>query len=55
LTRADIFAVLANIRAGIFSGQHLLGVGREAKKRMVTGILAQQATDNRALKNLRVP
>jgi len=55
LTHADIFGLLANIRAGIFSGRYLLGAYGEAKKRMVEGLLAQQVTDNRSLKNLRVP
>jgi hypothetical protein len=55
LTHADIFGLLANIHAGIFSGQYLLGPYGEAKKRMVEGLLAQQANDNRSLKNLRVP
>jgi hypothetical protein len=54
LTHADIFSLLANIHAGIFSGRYLIRASGEAKKRMVEEVLAQQVTDNRSLKNLRV-
>jgi hypothetical protein len=55
LTQADIFGSLANIHADDFSGEHLLRACGEAKKRAVEGMLAQQLTDNRSVKNLRLP
>jgi len=46
---------MANNGAEDSRGEHLLGVGREAKKHMVGRFLAQNVIDNRSVKNLRVP